>query len=117
MKGYFILATAIVCEVFGTTMLKLSSGFSKPLFSLLFVIGFGTAFYCLSVSLKYIPLSYAYAVWSGAGTVLTAIIGIIVWHEPFGWLSAAGIILITGGIALLNTSSKQATNQRKAEQY
>ena len=107
MKGYYALTFAIVCEVFGTTMLKLSDGFTNLLPSVAFGAGFVSAFYFLSVSLKQIPLSLAYAIWSGAGTVLTAIIGIIIWQEAFTFLSAVGIILIVGGIALLNASSSE----------
>ncbi|MEF2248184.1 DMT family transporter [Paenibacillus sp. IITD108] len=107
MKGYYALTLAIICEVFGTTMLKLSEGFTNLLPSIAFGAGFLTAFYFLSVSLKRVSLSLAYAIWSGAGTVLTAIIGIIVWQEVFTLFSAAGILLIVGGIALLNASSAQ----------
>ena len=68
MKGYIALGISIISEIFGTTMLKLSDGFSNLLPSIGVIIGFVIAFYCLSLCLKTIPFSLAYAIWSGIGT-------------------------------------------------
>ncbi|MFD2117846.1 DMT family transporter [Paenibacillus yanchengensis] len=108
LKGILLLTGAIICEVFGTTMLKLTEGFTKITPSILFILGFTLAFGFLTISMKYIPLSFAYAIWSGAGTVLTAMIGFIIWSEPVNILTAMGIILIVGGIALLNQADRTA---------
>jgi multidrug resistance protein EbrB len=77
------------------------------------MIGFGIAFYSLSVCLKTIPLSLAYAIWSGIGTALTALIGVLLWNEPFSIITLGGLVLIIGGVALLNAShtSKQAEGE------
>ncbi|MCK1993850.1 DMT family transporter [Peribacillus muralis] len=109
MKGYIALGISIISEVFGTTMLKISDGFTGLFPTLGVIIGFGTAFYCLSLCLKTIPLSLAYAIWSGIGTALTALIGILLWDEPFSFVTLAGLILIIGGVVLLNDThtSKQ----------
>jgi len=104
MKGYITLATAIIGEIFGTSMLKLSEGFTKLLPSLGFIVGMGIAFYALSLCLNYLPLGTAYAIWSGVGTAATALIGLLVFHEPFNVLMIVGIILIIGGVVFLNTS-------------
>lgn len=104
MNGYIYLAISIIAEVFGTVMLKLSEGFTVFLPSLGVIIGYGIAFYSLSLSLRTIALSLAYAIWSGAGTALTALIGIIFWGEAFGLLKTIGILLIIGGIVVLNAS-------------
>lgn len=104
MKSYFALGMAISCELFGTTMLKLSEGFTNPFPSIGVVLGFGLAFYALSISLRTVPLSFAYAIWSGVGTALTAIIGILVWGDPFNAVTAGGLVLIIGGVVLLNAS-------------
>ncbi|CDN41604.1 hypothetical protein BN871_AI_01150 [Paenibacillus sp. P22] len=102
MKGYLFLAAAIVSEIFGTSMLKASSGFSRLWPSLGTVAGFGIAFYCLSLALQHIPLGIAYAIWSGVGTVITAAIGIIVFKETASMTTAIGIALIVAGVVVLN---------------
>ena len=70
MPSYAYLAIAIVAEVIATTALKASEGFSNLLPSILVVVGYGVAFYCLSMTLRTIPVGIAYAIWSGAGIVL-----------------------------------------------
>ena len=74
MLAYGFLAIAIVSEVTGATFLAKSEGFSKPLPTIITMICFGIAFYFLSQVIKTIPLGIAYAIWSGVGIVLTAII-------------------------------------------
>ncbi len=106
MNGYVALVIAIVSEVFGTNMLKMSDGFN--LFPSVGVIaGFSLSFYFLSISLKTLPLSIANGIWSGVGTAITAMIGIFVWGDPFNMLIAIGLILIIGGVVLLNSPQKQ----------
>ncbi|MFE8699572.1 DMT family transporter [Cytobacillus sp. FJAT-54145] len=102
MIAYLFLAIAIVAELFGTSMLKASNGFTKLLPSLGVIGGFGIAFFSLSLSLKVIPLSIAYAIWSGIGTAATAVIGVLIWKEKISGTSVAGIILIIIGVVLLN---------------
>ncbi|HMM23112.1 MAG TPA: multidrug efflux SMR transporter [Selenomonadales bacterium] len=102
MSGYILLGIAIVCEIFSTSMLKISAGFTKFLPSLAFAIGMGTSFYTLSRALTFIPLNVAYAIWSGLGTVLTALVAIWVWKESFNIYTGMGIALIIGGVVLLN---------------
>lgn len=106
LKGYSYLAISIIAEVFGTVMLKLANGFTIFLPSLGVIIGYGIAFYSLSLCLRTIALSLAYAIWSGAGTALTALIGVIFWGEAFGMLKTIGILLIIGGIIVLNASDR-----------
>lgn len=117
MKSYLALSIAIISEIFGTTMLKLSDGFSSVLPSIGVVIGMGVAFYSLSISLRTIPLSLAYAIWSGAGTALTALIGILIWNDPFNLLTGISLLIIIGGLVLLNSSSHagQATEHTPAK--
>lgn len=102
MKAYLFLAVAIVSELFGTSMLKASEGFSKWLPSLATVLGFGIAFYALSITLQHIPIGIAYAIWSGVGTAVTAIIGIVVWKESASMTTAAGLVLIMLGVVIIN---------------
>ena len=71
---YLFLAIAIAAEVAGTTFLKLSDGFTRPLPSVLTVLGYGVSFYFLSIALRSIPTGIAYAIWSGAGIILISLI-------------------------------------------
>ncbi|ELD3651666.1 quaternary ammonium compound efflux SMR transporter BcrC [Listeria innocua] len=105
MKGYVALGIAIISEIFGTSMLKLSEGFTNIYPTIGVAIGFFIAFYTLSLSLKTLPLSLAYAIWSGGGTALTALIGVLVWNEPFNILTFIGLVMIVGGVIILNQRS------------
>lgn len=115
MRGYVALSISIICEIFATAMLKMSEGFTVLFPSVGVIIGYGLAFYCLSLCLKTLPLSLAYAIWSGVGTVLTAVIGALVWGEVFSTLKLAGIILIIGGVILLNSSKSEEFENPKAK--
>ncbi|MGE6517406.1 DMT family transporter [Lysinibacillus sphaericus] len=106
MKGYIFLAISIVSEVFATMMLKLSEGFTVIGPSIAVAIGYGISFYCLSLCLKTLPLSLAYAIWSGIGTALTVVAGIVIWGDTFNVYTALGISLIIGGVILLNQGNQ-----------
>jgi multidrug transporter EmrE-like cation transporter len=105
MKSYIFLAVAIGFELFGTSMLKASHGFSKwgPLIGV--IIGYVVAFYFLSLAIEQIPLGIAYAIWSGVGTALTVVIGIWIWEEKLTMTAGLGILLIIAGVILLNLKS------------
>nr|WP_309100352.1 multidrug efflux SMR transporter [Fredinandcohnia onubensis] len=115
MRGYFALSISIICEIVATAMLKMSEGFTVLFPSVGVIIGYGLAFYCLSLCLKTLPLSLAYAIWSGVGTALTAVIGALVWGEVFSTLKLAGIILIIGGVILLNSSKSEEIENSEAK--
>ncbi|MBP1917128.1 DMT family transporter [Lederbergia galactosidilytica] len=104
MKGYILLSIAIISEVFATLCLKISNGFAHLLPSIGVVLGYGLAFYLLSQSLAYMSLSLAYAVWSGVGTALTAILGILIFADPLSFWVIFGIACIIFGVVLMNTS-------------
>ncbi|WP_286676214.1 DMT family transporter [Peribacillus frigoritolerans] len=106
MNPYAFLAIAILSEVFGSSMLKVSNGFKRLFPSIGVVIGMGLAFYCLSLSLITIPLGTAYAIWSGIGTALTALVGVIVYKEGFNLKKFLGLVLIIGGVVVLKLSSE-----------
>lgn len=100
--NYLFLALAILSEVAGSTSLKLSQGFTKLFPSVFVVLGFGAAFFFLSQALRGIPLSIAYAIWSGVGTAATVLIGVWLFRESFDVTKALGIVAILGGVVLLN---------------
>ncbi|MEC0229502.1 DMT family transporter [Paenibacillus alba] len=106
MNGYLALGIAVISEICGTTMLKMSNGFTVLVPSVAVIFGFGIAFYFFSISLRTLPLSLAYAIWSGVGTALTALIGILVWGDAFSLMTFCGIIFIIGGVVLLNASNQ-----------
>ena len=107
---WIYLAIAIVAEVMGTSFLKASAGFTKPLPSLAVVAGYGLAFFFLSRTLDTIPVGVAYAVWSGAGVTLVAAIGWLFMGQKLDLAALAGMALIVAGVVILNLFSKSAAH-------
>ena len=85
-------------------ILPVESHFTKPKILSFFLSQkfYSLSFYAFSQALQLIPLSIAYAIWSGAGTALTAVIAVLIWKESINIYTAIGIILIISGVALLN---------------
>jgi len=79
--AFILLAYAITTEVFGSTMLKLSASYANRLPILGVIVGYGLCFYLLSLALLELPLGFAYAMWSGLGTVLTIMVGLFLFKE------------------------------------
>lgn len=104
--AFLLLAFAICSEVLGTVSLKLSEGFSKIIPSVLVVLGYGAAFVALSAVLKLgLPVGVVYAMWSGAGVALVAIIGTVFLGESFSAVQVVGLALIIGGVVALELGS------------
>ena len=84
MKGnpILILSVAIVSEVLGTTFMKLSEGFTQPVFGIVTAACYILSFVMLTFALKNMSLGMAYGIWGGVGTFLTTLIGIIFWSGP-----------------------------------
>lgn len=110
MKNWLILFIAIVAEVIATSALKSSEGFTKPMASIVVVLGYMIAFYCLSVTLKTIPVGIAYAVWSGVGIVLITTVAWIVFDQKLDVWGIIGIALIMSGVLVLNLLSKTSSH-------
>ena len=102
MNPFVYLAVAIVSEIIATNALKMSEGFTRLVPAVVVVIGYGIAFYSLSLALKGIPLGVAYAIWSAIGTVGTVLIGVLIWKQPISLPVILGIVMIVGGVVLLN---------------
>lgn len=102
--AWLLLLGAIVSEVFATTMMKVSDGFSRPWPSVGMVVGYLGAFGLLTLALKSFEVGTAYALWSGIGTVLVVAIGVLALGESLNWLKVAGVVLVIGGVVLLNLS-------------
>jgi small multidrug resistance pump len=106
MNSFIFLATAIIGEVIATTALKLSDGFTKVIPSIVVTVGYGVAFYFLSLSLKTISIGVAYAIWSGVGIVLTMAVGVFLWRESLDIARIIGSTLIISGVLIINLFSK-----------
>ncbi|KZZ59424.1 multidrug transporter [Oleiphilus sp. HI0125] len=103
--AYLYLLIAIVSEVIGTSALKASEGFTKLGPSVLVVLGFSVAFYCLSLVLRSIPMGVAYAIWSGLGIFLISIVGFIIFDQKLDVAAIVGIVLIISGVVVMNVFS------------
>jgi small multidrug resistance pump len=101
---WLYLALAILLEVSGTTCMKLSEGFTKVVPSILLFVFYTLSFGMLTLALKRIDVSVAYAVWSGVGTALIATIGVLWFKEPITLLKLVSLALIVGGVVGLNLS-------------
>jgi small multidrug resistance pump len=103
---HLYLAIAIVSEVIATTAMKAAEGFTRPLPSLIVVVGYGISFYFMSLCLKTMNVGMVYAVWCGVGVVLITIIAAVVYKQvPDAW-ALVGMALIVAGVCVLNLLSK-----------
>ena len=105
MKWLFLLI-AIVAEVIATTALKSSQGFTRLWPSVVVVIGYGLSFYFFALTLKTIPTGVAYAIWSGVGMVLIALLALIIHHQKLDTPAVVGMGLLIAGVAVMQLFSK-----------
>lgn len=106
MQQWLFLSIAIVSEVMATSALKASAGFTRPLPSLVVVVGYGVAFYFLSLTLKTVPVGVAYAIWSGAGVALIALVGWAFLGQRLDAPALLGLALIVAGVVVINAFSR-----------
>jgi small multidrug resistance pump len=102
---WLMLYVAIGFEVVGTTSLKLANGFARPGWFVLCLALYGVSFGMLAMSLKTLPVGVAYAIWSGVGTVLIALIGILWFAEAASPLRLLFIAMILIGAVGLNLTT------------
>jgi len=105
LMGWIHLCIAIVTEVVGTTALKATEGFTRPLPSVVVCVGYALSFYFLSLALKTIPVGVAYAVWSGLGVVMISLLARIFYGQTLSLTALAGMGLIVAGVCVLKLSS------------
>ena len=106
--SWLFMAGAIFFEVVGTISLKLSDGFTQYLYVGITIAGYVTSFALLGMALKGLPVSVVYAIWSGAGTALVAIIGIVILGEEANILKIASIGLVILGVIGISLADKTA---------
>ncbi|CAA0105272.1 DMT family transporter [Zhongshania aliphaticivorans] len=111
MNTYIYLAIAVISEVIATSALKSSDGFSKLMPSIAVVLGYGIAFYCLSIVLRTMPVGITYAIWSGLGVVLIAIVGLLYYGQRLDLPALLGMCLIVAGVVVINVFSNSVTHQ------
>jgi len=108
--GYVYLVFAIASEVTATTALKASEEFSKPLPSLIVIVGYGLSFYLLTLCLRTMSIGVTYAVWSGVGVIMVAILGVVLYGEKLDLAAGVGMTLIVAGVVVLNTMSRSVVH-------
>jgi small multidrug resistance pump len=110
MIHWAYLAIAIAAEVLGTSFLRAAAGFTRPLPTLIVLTAYVVAFYFLSLTLDQIPTGIAYAVWSGVGVTLVAMIGWAFYGQKLDAAAFVGIGLIVAGVIVLNLFSTSAAH-------
>lgn len=109
-QAYFLLLVAVLFEGLGTTSLQASQQFTRLIPSLGVVLGFGAAFYLFTLVLRTLPLGVTYAVWSGLGICLTALLGWLVFRQPVDGPALLGMGMIVSGIAVIRLFSQTAAH-------
>lgn len=104
MAWLFLLA-AIASELLATTALKLSDGFTKLGWTLAMAVGYGAAFYLLSLVVRTMPLGFAYAVWSGLGTIGAVVISVKLFGQPQSLSLWLGALMVIAGVVVMNLST------------
>lgn len=107
---YALLLIAIVAEVIATSALAKSNGFTILVPSLVSAVGYAFAFYLLSLVTKTMPVGIVYAVWSGAGIVLVALTGWLIFGQKLDLPALIGLALIIAGVLIINLLSKSVSH-------
>lgn len=109
-KYYAILGLAIIAEVIATTALSRSAGFSKIVPTMIAILGYLVAFYCLSIAMKVMTTGVIYALWSGLGVVLIAAVGWVFYKQVLDAPAMIGLALILAGVLVINLFSKTVSH-------
>lgn len=107
---YIYLAAAIVAEVIATSALAKTNGFTNLIPSLVSVAGYGIAFFLLSLVTRSMPVGIVYAVWSGAGIVLVALAGWLIFGQKLDAPALIGLAMIIAGVLIINLLSKSVSH-------
>ncbi|EGQ9767712.1 QacE family quaternary ammonium compound efflux SMR transporter [Vibrio alginolyticus] len=106
MPPMLALSIAIVCEVIATSYIPKTEQFTKVMPSTVVLIGYGIAFFLLSVTVQTMPVGVVYAIWSGAGIVLVATVGYFVYGQRLDLPALVGVGFIIAGVLIVNLLSK-----------
>lgn len=106
MNHWLALGIAIVAEVIATSTMKSTNEFTRFWPSLVVVLGYGTGFYFMAISMRVLPIGIMYAIWAGMGIVLVSIIGWLFYRQTLDLPAIIGIGLIVAGVVVVNVFSK-----------
>ncbi len=106
MNHWLAITIAIIFEVMATTALKASNEFTRLLPSVLVIVGYLTAFYFMTLSMRVLPVGIMYAIWSGIGIVLISILGWVFYRQALDTPAIIGMGLIILGVVVINVFSK-----------
>lgn len=110
MNAWILLFISIAAEVIGTNALKLSEGFSRPLPTVVAIVAFGLALYLVSIVFKTLPVGLVYAIWSGSGIVLTALVAFFLFGQKPDLAGFIGMAMILGGVLVINLFSSASAH-------
>ena len=108
MNDWVYLFLAIMSEVIATASLKSTEGFTKPIPSIIVLVGYCAAFYFLSLTLDTISIGVAYAIWSGVGVATITIVSFFLYDQKIDLAGILGIGLIIAGVIVLRLFSESA---------
>ena len=108
MNAYYYLAIAICAEVIATVSMEAMKGLSTPIPLLLIVLGYGTAFWMLTLVVRTVPVGVAYAVWAGMGIVMVSIAALFIYGQKLDIPAMLGMGLIVLGVIVIQLFSKTA---------
>ena len=101
---YLYLALTVLFEAFGTACIQASQQFTRPWPALGVLLGYGLAFWFLSLALKTLPLGLVYAIWSGLGIVLATTLGWVLFNQRPDLPGVVGVCLVMSGIVVMHLS-------------
>ncbi|KUP92595.1 DMT family transporter [Tritonibacter horizontis] len=107
---YLYLMAAVLAETIGTTALQASQQFTRLGPVLIVIVAYGASFFLMSLTLKVMPVGIVYAIWSGLGIVLIAIIGFVVFGQRIDFPAALGMAMILAGILVIHLFSNSASH-------
>lgn len=107
---YIYLLIAVITETIGTAAMQASDQFTRLWPSVILVIAYGISFYFMALTLKYMPVSIVYAIWSGLGIVFIAFIGWLAFKQSLDFAAILGMGLIIAGVVVINLFSNSATH-------
>lgn len=108
MNPWILLAVSICLEIVATNLLKVSDAFTKPLPTLGALAFYGCSFYFVAIIFRTLSVGLVYAIWSGVGIVLTAIVAYFAFGQKIDTAGLIGMGLIICGVLVINLFSQTA---------